>query len=102
LIAGWQMIRPVSHRRFHARFRNDFPSRTGFLIALPVYMAVGVILWCWLPVLREAFRKYRYVGGMIAAALIWPFMLLQLAVIGIVFSIGWLSVNLPRLFRRKQ
>jgi len=38
---------------------------------------------------------------MIAAALIWPFMLLLLAVIGIVFSIGWLSINLPRLFRRK-
>jgi hypothetical protein len=74
----------------------------AFWIALPVYMAVGVILWCWLPVLRETFRKYRYVGGMIAGALIWPFMLLQLAVIGIVFSIGWLSVNLPRLFRRKQ
>ena len=32
-----------------------------------------------------SFRKYRYVGGMIAAALIWPFMLLQLAVIGIAF-----------------
>jgi len=73
----------------------------AFWIALPVYMAVGVILWCWLPVLREAFRKYRYGGGMIAAALIWPFMLLLLAVIGIVLSIGWLSVNLPRLFRRK-
>jgi hypothetical protein len=74
----------------------------AFGIALPVYMAVGVVLWCSLPVFRQVFRKYRYAGGIIAAALIWPFMLLQLAVIGIVFSIGWLSVNLPRWFRRKQ
>jgi hypothetical protein len=96
------MIRSVSHRRFHARFRNDFPSRTGLLDCFaclhgrrrnPVVLAAGA---------QGSFRKYRYVGGMIAAALIWPFMLLQLAVIGIVFLIGWLSVNLPRLFRRKQ
>ena len=32
---------------------------------------------------------------MIAAALIWPFMLLLLAVIGIVFSIGRLAIGQP-------
>jgi hypothetical protein len=71
-------------------------------IALPVYLGVGVVLWCSMPVFRKVFRQYRYAGGIIAAALIWPFMLLQLAVIGMVFSIGWLSVNLARLFRRKE
>jgi hypothetical protein len=74
----------------------------AFGIALPVYIAVGVVLWCSMPVFRKVFRQYRYAGGIVAAALIWPFMLLQLAVIGMAFSIGWLSVNLPRLFRRKE
>jgi hypothetical protein len=40
----------------------------AFGIALPVYITVGVVLWCWLPVLRKVFRQYRYAGGIIAAA----------------------------------
>jgi hypothetical protein len=83
-------------------FATISPLELAFWIALPVYITVDVILWCSLPVFRQAFRRYRYVGGMIAAALIWPFMLLQVAVVGIVFSIGWLSVNLLLLFGRKR
>jgi hypothetical protein len=64
-------------------------------------MAVGVILWRQWPLISEVYCECGYVGGMIVAAFIWPFMLAHLAVIGIVLSVIWLVENLFRLFRRK-
>jgi hypothetical protein len=78
---------------------SDLPL--AFWFALPVYMAVGVILWRQWPSLRDVFCEAGYVGGMILAAFIWPFMLAQLAVIGFILSVAWLLGNVFRLLRRK-
>jgi hypothetical protein len=50
-------------------------------LALPIYLAVGVALWRRWPLLRDTFSEAGYVGGMILTALIWPFMLVMLALI---------------------
>jgi hypothetical protein len=71
-------------------------------LALPIYLAIGVTLWCRWPFLRDFAGEAGYVGGMIITAFIWPFLLAMLAVIGIFFSVGWLLYNLFRLFRHKR
>ena len=67
-----------------------------------LYLAVGVILWYRWPLLRDSFHEAGHGGGMILAAFIWPFMLMYLAVIGIVLLVIWLFENLSRLFRHKR
>ena len=50
-------------------------------VALFFYLAVGVILWCASPWVRDTFSEAGYVGGMILSAFIWPWMLVQSALI---------------------
>jgi hypothetical protein len=70
-----------------------------FWLALPVYLAIGVILWRRSSTIRDIFCEAGYVGGMILSAFIWPWMLFQLTVIG---TIALLISLFENLFRRKQ
>ena len=72
------------------------------IFVLAIYLAVGVILWCRWPLLRDAGHEAGYVGGMIISAFIWPLELVILAAIGMVLLVGRLFENLSRLFRDKR
>jgi hypothetical protein len=71
-------------------------------LALPIYLAVGVVLWRSSPWLRDTFCEAGYTGGMVLSALIWPFMLAMSAFIMAMFCVIWLFENIFRLFRRKR
>ena len=71
-------------------------------LAFPFYLAIGVALWRRWPFLRDIFSEAGYVGGMIVTALIWPFMLLMLAMMMVCAFVFWLFNNLFRLFRHKR
>ena len=71
-------------------------------LALPIYLAIGVALWRGCPWLRDTFCETGYAGGMILAALLWPYMLVMSAVFMTVAFVIWLFENLFRLFQRKQ
>jgi hypothetical protein len=70
--------------------------------ALPVYLAIGVILWRRFAALRDIFGEAGYVGGMILFAVLWPIMLVWVAIIMTIASVFLLFENLSRLFRRKR
>ncbi len=69
-----------------------------YWIALPFYLAVGVILWCSFPALRDTFGEAGYYGGMIIFAVIWPFGLVWFAVL---MTIALMFELLEKLFGRK-
>jgi hypothetical protein len=70
-------------------------------LGLPIYLAVGVILWRSIPTLRHVFCEAGDLGGMIIFAVIWPFALpwfLIMLTIALAFE---LLDKLFQLFRRK-
>jgi len=72
-----------------------------YWIALPFYLAVGVILWRSIPTLRHVFCEAGDFGGMILFAVIWPFALpgfLLMLTIALAFE---LLEKLFQFFRRK-
>ncbi len=71
-------------------------------LVFPIYLAIGVIMWCRWPLLRDFAGEAGYFGGMIINAFIWPFMLAMLAMIGVFASVVWLMDKLFRLFRHKR
>jgi hypothetical protein len=77
-----------------------------FALALPFYLAVGVILWRSWPLFRDIFGELgddpNNVSAMILTAILWPALLAQLALIMTVKFVIWLLENLFRLFRHKR
>jgi hypothetical protein len=73
----------------------------AFWFALPLYMAVGVILWRGFPALRDIFGEAGYVGGMIVFAVLWPFMLVYFAWIMTIASVFVLLEKVFQFFRHK-
>ena len=78
---------------------SDLPL--AFWIALPVYMAVGVILWRESQSIRDIFGEAGYVGGMIVFALIWPLMLVYFAWLMTIASVFALLEKMFQFFRHK-
>jgi hypothetical protein len=78
---------------------SDLPL--AFWIALPIYMAVGVILWRQSQSLRDIFGEAGYVGGMIVFAVLWPLMLVYFAMIMTIASVFALLEKVFQFFRRK-
>jgi hypothetical protein len=71
---------------------------TTFWLALPFYLAVGVILWRAFPTLRHVFCEAGDFGGMLIFAVLWPLLLVQFAFI---MTIAGVFALFGKLFGRK-